>query len=107
MYVCGERERERERERVCVCVGVREREREIVARMCAFMFVVVFHVYFISVFLISAQMRGASRIFAIDTNPAKFAMATELGATDCVNPNDYPDTPIQQVRLCGCLQFLG
>jgi len=43
-----------------------------------------------------AQMRNASRIFAVDTNPAKFEMAKKLGATDCVNPNDY-DKPIQQV----------
>ena len=43
-----------------------------------------------------AQMRGAARIFAIDTNPGKFEMAKELGATDCVNPNDDPDTPIQE-----------
>ena len=37
-----------------------------------------------------------SRIFAIDTNPSKFKIAKELGATDCVNPKDY-DKPIQQV----------
>jgi S-(hydroxymethyl)glutathione dehydrogenase/alcohol dehydrogenase len=39
----------------------------------------------------------ASRIFAIDTNSSKFGMATETGATDCVNPNDY-EKPIQEVR---------
>jgi S-(hydroxymethyl)glutathione dehydrogenase/alcohol dehydrogenase len=43
-----------------------------------------------------AQMAKAGRIIAIDTNPAKFALAREFGATDCVNPNDY-DKPIQQV----------
>ena len=43
-----------------------------------------------------AKMRGAKRIFAIDTNPGKFEMAKELGATDCLNPLDY-DEPIQQV----------
>jgi len=43
-----------------------------------------------------AQMRGAKRIFAIDTNPGKFDIAKKLGATDCVNPLDY-DKPIQQV----------
>jgi S-(hydroxymethyl)glutathione dehydrogenase/alcohol dehydrogenase len=42
-------------------------------------------------------MRGAKRIFAIDTNPGKFDIARQLGATDCVNPLDHPDTPIQQV----------
>lgn len=45
-----------------------------------------------------AQMRGASRIFAIDTNPAKFDIAAQLGATDCVNPLDY-DKPIQEVLV--------
>jgi NADPH:quinone reductase-like Zn-dependent oxidoreductase len=29
--------------------------------------------------------------------PTKFEMAKALGATDCINPKDYPDTPIQQV----------
>lgn len=45
-----------------------------------------------------AQMRGASRIFAVDVNPVKFEMAKQLGATDCVNPKDY-DKPIQQVLV--------
>jgi len=45
-----------------------------------------------------AAMRGAARIFAVDTNPKKFVMAKELGATDCVNPKDY-DKPIQQVLV--------
>lgn len=43
-----------------------------------------------------AQMRGAKRIFAIDKNPSKFTIARELGATDCVNPDDH-DKPIQEV----------
>ncbi len=33
-----------------------------------------------------AVMAGAARIIAIDTNPAKFAMARRLGATDCLDP---------------------
>lgn len=45
-----------------------------------------------------AQMRGAARIFAIDMNPGKFAIAKSLGATDCVNPKDH-DQPIQQVLV--------
>lgn len=45
-----------------------------------------------------AQMRGAKRIFAVDTNPRKFDIATKLGATDCLNPNDH-DEPIQQVLV--------
>ena len=44
-----------------------------------------------------AVMAGASRIIAVDINPAKFELARQFGATDCVNPLDTPDTPIQQV----------
>jgi len=46
--------------------------------------------------IIGAKIAKASRIIAIDINPAKFAIARELGATDCVNPQDY-DKPIQNV----------
>ncbi|MBP8813801.1 MAG: S-(hydroxymethyl)glutathione dehydrogenase/class III alcohol dehydrogenase [Laribacter sp.] len=46
--------------------------------------------------IIGAAMAKAGRIIAIDINPDKFAKARELGATDCVNPNDY-DKPIQDV----------
>jgi len=52
-----------------------------------------------------AKMRGASRIFAIDTNPGKFEHAKKVGATDFVNPKDY-DKPIQQV-LAGELTKWG
>merc|ERR1719273_1072262 len=45
-----------------------------------------------------AKMRGAKRIFAIDTNPGKFEIAQQLGATDCVNPKDH-ESPIQQVLV--------
>src|SRR6185312_838103 len=44
-----------------------------------------------------AVMAKAGRIIAIDRHPEKFAMAKLLGATDCINPKDHPDTPIQQV----------
>ena len=43
-----------------------------------------------------AKLAKAGRIIAIDTNPSKFGMARDMGATDCVNPNDH-DTPVQQV----------
>ncbi|MCE7032992.1 S-(hydroxymethyl)glutathione dehydrogenase/class III alcohol dehydrogenase [Lysobacter sp. GX 14042] len=43
-----------------------------------------------------AKQAKAGRIIAIDTNPDKFALAREMGATDCVNPKDF-DQPIQQV----------
>ena len=39
-----------------------------------------------------AVMAKAGRIIAVDTNPAKFEMATLLGATDCVNPKDHGGT---------------
>lgn len=44
-----------------------------------------------------AVMARAGRIIAIDTNPTKVEMAKALGATDFINPKDYPDTPVQQV----------
>lgn len=43
-----------------------------------------------------AVMAQAGRIIAIDTNPDKFVMAKQLGATDCVNPKDHSN-PIQEV----------
>ncbi|MEO7433567.1 MAG: S-(hydroxymethyl)glutathione dehydrogenase/class III alcohol dehydrogenase [Dokdonella sp.] len=44
-----------------------------------------------------AVMAKAGRIVVVDMNPEKFVMAKQLGATDFINPKDYPDTPIQQV----------
>ncbi|WP_263141418.1 S-(hydroxymethyl)glutathione dehydrogenase/class III alcohol dehydrogenase [Pseudomonas sp. RIT-PI-AD] len=46
--------------------------------------------------IIGATMAKASRIIAVDINPAKFEVAKALGATDFVNPKDY-DKPIQEV----------
>ena len=43
-----------------------------------------------------AQLAGAGRIIAIDTNPSKFELARTFGATDCVNPKDH-QRPIQEV----------
>ncbi|MGB5347523.1 MAG: S-(hydroxymethyl)glutathione dehydrogenase/class III alcohol dehydrogenase [Woeseia sp.] len=43
-----------------------------------------------------AQMAKASRIIAIDVNPAKFELARQMGATDTVNPKDH-SLPIQEV----------
>ncbi len=45
-----------------------------------------------------AVMAKAERIFAIDINPEKEAMARALGATDFINPKNY-DKPIQQVII--------
>jgi S-(hydroxymethyl)glutathione dehydrogenase / alcohol dehydrogenase len=38
----------------------------------------------------ASKSRGATRIFAIDINPAKFEIAQQLGATDCINPLELP-----------------
>jgi S-(hydroxymethyl)glutathione dehydrogenase/alcohol dehydrogenase len=46
--------------------------------------------------IIGAKMAGASRIIGIDINPAKEAVARELGLTDFVNPQDHAK-PIQEV----------
>ncbi|MGP7735622.1 S-(hydroxymethyl)glutathione dehydrogenase/class III alcohol dehydrogenase [Oceanimonas smirnovii] len=46
--------------------------------------------------IIGAVQAKASRIIAIDINEDKFEIAKKLGATDCINPNDY-DKPIQDV----------
>jgi S-(hydroxymethyl)glutathione dehydrogenase/alcohol dehydrogenase len=43
-----------------------------------------------------ARQAKAGRIIAVDTNPSKFELAREFGATDCVNPKDF-DKPVQQV----------
>ena len=46
--------------------------------------------------IIGATMAKASRIIAIDINESKFDLAKKLGATECINPNDYAK-PIQEV----------
>ncbi|OLQ75923.1 S-(hydroxymethyl)glutathione dehydrogenase/class III alcohol dehydrogenase [Photobacterium proteolyticum] len=46
--------------------------------------------------IIGATMAGASRIIGVDINESKYELAKKLGATDCINPNDY-DKPIQEV----------
>lgn len=43
-----------------------------------------------------AMMAKAGRIIAIDINSDKFELATQLGATDTVNPNDH-STAIEEV----------
>ena len=43
-----------------------------------------------------AVQAKAGRIIAIDTNPDKFPLAKDMGATDFVNPKDH-DKPIQEV----------
>jgi Zn-dependent alcohol dehydrogenase len=46
--------------------------------------------------IIGAKMAKASRIIGIDINPAKEAVARELGITDFVNPKEH-SKPIQEV----------
>ncbi|MFL9598316.1 S-(hydroxymethyl)glutathione dehydrogenase/class III alcohol dehydrogenase [Aeromonas veronii] len=46
--------------------------------------------------VIGARLAKAGRIITIDINESKFELARKLGATDCINPNDY-DKPIQEV----------
>lgn len=41
---------------------------------------------------------GASKIYGIDLNSSKFNTAKKLGATDCLNPNDF-NKPIQEVLV--------
>ena len=52
-----------------------------------------------------AKKAGASRIIAVDINPAKFAMAKELGATDTVDSSKL-DKPVQQY-IAGELDSMG
>jgi len=42
-----------------------------------------------------AEIRGAGRIIAIDTDPAKLQLATKLGATDIIDPRN--SDVVQQV----------
>jgi S-(hydroxymethyl)glutathione dehydrogenase / alcohol dehydrogenase len=52
-----------------------------------------------------AKIAGASRIIAVDINPAKFSAASALGATDCVNSAEL-DKPVQQ-HIAGTLTPWG
>jgi S-(hydroxymethyl)glutathione dehydrogenase/alcohol dehydrogenase len=42
-----------------------------------------------------AYVAGAARVIAVDTNPVKLQLATKLGATDLVNPND--GDPVERI----------
>ncbi|CAH3123413.1 unnamed protein product [Porites lobata] len=46
--------------------------------------------------VMGCKAAGAARIIGIDIKSDKFPLAKELGASECMNPNDY-DKPIQQV----------
>lgn len=49
--------------------------------------------------IMGAKAAGAKEIVGIDINPNKFKTAIEFGATQCVNPNDFPDKPFQQTLI--------
>lgn len=52
--------------------------------------------------IIGCKAAGAARIIGVDINKDKFAKAKEVGATECINPQDYKE-PIQDVlkEMCG------
>lgn len=50
--------------------------------------------------IMGAKAVGAKQIIGIDMNPDKFKLAMEFGATECLNPKDFPaDTPFQQILV--------
>lgn len=49
--------------------------------------------------IMGAKDAGAREIVAIDINPGKFKVAMEFGATQCINPLDYPDKPFQNTLV--------
>ncbi|XP_004431047.1 PREDICTED: alcohol dehydrogenase E chain [Ceratotherium simum simum] len=46
--------------------------------------------------IMGCKAAGAARIIGVDINKDKFAKAKEVGATECINPQDY-EKPIQEV----------
>lgn len=48
--------------------------------------------------VIGAAMAGATRIIGVDTNPEKFSIAMQLGATECFNPKEHTGS-IQEVII--------
>ena len=48
-----------------------------------------------------AVMAGAERVIGIDTNPGKFTLARQLGATDCLNPTDVHSVAEAVVAMTG------
>ncbi|RNA28821.1 Alcohol dehydrogenase class-3 [Brachionus plicatilis] len=49
--------------------------------------------------LMGAKEAGAKEIVGIDINADKFKVALEFGATQCINPLDYPDKAFQQTLV--------
>ncbi|MDX2166077.1 MAG: S-(hydroxymethyl)glutathione dehydrogenase/class III alcohol dehydrogenase [Deltaproteobacteria bacterium] len=48
-----------------------------------------------------AAMSGAARIIGIDTNPKKYELARQFGATDFLNPSEVPNIAEAVVELTG------
>ncbi|TFJ94944.1 enoyl-CoA hydratase [Platysternon megacephalum] len=48
--------------------------------------------------VMGCKAAGASQIIGIDINKDKFGKAKELGATECINPQDFTK-PIQEVLV--------
>ena len=48
-----------------------------------------------------AKLAGASKIIAVDINPAKFEAAIKLGATDCVDSSSLPEDKTIQQYIAG------
>nr|XP_006208998.1 alcohol dehydrogenase 6 isoform X2 [Vicugna pacos] len=46
--------------------------------------------------IMGCKVAGAARIIGVDINKDKFEKAKEVGATECINPQDY-EKPIQEV----------
>ena len=46
--------------------------------------------------IMGCKAAGAARIIAVDINNDKFARAKQVGATECINPQDY-EKPIEEV----------
>jgi len=44
-----------------------------------------------------AHLANASRIIGIDINPEKFDFAYQMGATECINPNDHADSIVKVI----------
>ncbi|XP_007551127.1 alcohol dehydrogenase class-3-like [Poecilia formosa] len=49
--------------------------------------------------VMGCQVAKARRIIAVDINPDKFQKAMEFGATECINPRDYGNKPIQEILV--------
>jgi hypothetical protein len=53
-----------------------------------------------------AASRKAARIFAVDVNPDKFAIARTLGATDCINPLELPQGTTVQAHIVSLTTYV-